>query len=132
VRAQAVDPCLPVPAGPRRGADAGASHAAGLLEGLFEPCCLLVICMILCVGSIVASAVYVGRTEEVICRMSRMRDELDRRMDLVSNLCRQTRAYVDEEMPKYDVSGDLEVMNERLDVMESYTRETRRYVEWER
>ncbi|MBQ3801406.1 MAG: hypothetical protein II837_14055 [Treponema sp.] len=105
---------------------------AALLDRFFEPCSLLIVCMVLCLGSLVGSVVYVRQAQDVLRRMSEISEDIEKRIEVNRELCRQTRAYVDSEMPKYDVSDRLEELDMRLDGMELYTRETRKYVEWER
>lgn len=111
----------------------------GFLQGLssvfgrvFEPCCLLIVCMVLCLGSLAGAVIYVRQSQDVLRAMVRIQDELEKKMEINRELCRQTRAYVDAEMPKYDVSDKLAELDMRLDDMEVYTKETRKYVEWER
>ena len=125
--------CLPVPvAAPEKGRSRIFAELAGLLDRMFEPCAMLLICIILSLGSFSAAMVYSWRASEVLQRMAEIREDLDRQMEVNRELCRQTRAYVDSEMPKYDVSAELEDINGRIDFLVEYTRDTRKYVEWER
>ena len=122
---------LPVPV--RRSGFAGRLAVfAAVIDRVFEPFCLLVMCFMLCLGSLVSALIYVQKADGVLKQMSEISRVLDEKMEVNRELCRQTRAYVDAEMPKYDVSGRLDAMDERMDEFYVYTRETRKYVEWER
>ena len=122
---------LPVPV--RGSGFAGRLAAfAVVIDRVFEPFCLLVMCFMLCLGSLVSALVYVRKADGVLKQMSEISRALDEKMEVNRELCRQTRAYVDAEMPKYDVSARLDVMDREIEEIIVYTRETRKYVEWER
>ena len=123
---------LPVPVGGNPGFAERLAAFAAVINRVFEPSCLLVMCFMLCLGSWVSALVYVRKADGVLQQMAEISRVLDEKMEVNRELCRQTRAYVDAEMPKYDVSGRLDAMDERMDEFYVYTRETRKYVEWER
>lgn len=104
-----------------------------VVDRLFEPVGLLVMCFILVLGSFVSSMIFAAQSSEVLARMAEISEDVDRRIEIDRELCRQTRAYVESEMERYGVlAGEIEALEDRIDGVAAYTRETRKYVEWER